>query len=351
MRDNAMMISFIFLIICSGPLMVMGQTIPGDSSHYGSGDIFINPYVDEGNEPGFLQILKWFWERKSPDTDDSTIAVTVSRETPNLTQVFNPNDSLLQVTWIGHSTFLVQLDGVNFLTDPIFSERSSPIKWIGPKRMTPPAIPIDALPPVDFVLISHNHYDHLDLPTVHALGNNSKWFVPLGVKIFLESEGITNVEELDWWSQVTIGRLKIFCTPNQHFSGRTPFDRNECLWASWAIISPNQRVWFAGDTGYNSFQFKEIGGKFGPFDLALIPIGAYDPEWIMRDHHVNPFEAVGVHTDVRSKFSIGMHWGTFTLTDEPIGEPPRLLKEAVRVAALDSASFVTVPQGRTILIR
>lgn len=334
------------------PVMASSQKITPESTYQNPEGVFFNPFVKEEDHPGFSQMMKWFWERKSPDTSDSTIGVNIPREAPDMSRIFHPNDSLIQVTWIGHSTFLIQLDGLNFLTDPIFSERCSPLEWIGPKRFTPPSISIDSLPPIDFVILSHNHYDHLDLPTAHALGKWTKWFVPLGVKEIFESEGLSNVEELDWWGKTDLGPLEIVCTPNQHFSGRSPLDRNESLWGSWAVIGSHQRIWFAGDTGYNPFQFKEIGENYGPFDVALIPIGAYNPEWIMRDHHVNPSEAVSIHRYVRSKFSIGMHWGTFTLTDEPIDEPPKLLKDALQLAfLLDSSSFITVPQGRTTRVK
>lgn len=332
---------------------LLSQDMGMVSDHYDEDQgTFFNPYVNETNHPGFSQMLKWFWERESPEISDSIVNAVVPRVNPSTNRIFAVSpDSGIQITWIGHSTFLVQIDGINFLTDLIFTERSSPIQWFGPKRFRAPVSPLDSLPPIDFVVLSHDHYDHLDLTTAHKLDNGPKWIVPLRVKTLLISEGITNVEEFDWWEDSSFGPLKIICTPVQHFSGRTPFSHNESLWAGWAIIGTKQKVWFAGDTGYNEIQFKAIGNLLGPFDLALIPIGAYDPEWIMQSHHVNPEEAVLIHNDIRSRVSVGMHWGTFTLTDEPIGEPSQRLMEAVESAGLEANSFMNIPQGETLTIR
>ena len=320
------------------------------SNHQQSDSTFFNPYAEK-EDVGFSKIMKWFWNREKPEISDSLREVTVPHSAPDYNALLHPIDSVLQVTWIGHSTFLVQLNGLNMLTDPIFSDRCSPVQWAGPKRITPPAIPYDSLPPIDIVLISHNHYDHLDRETVERIGNAARWFVPLKVKPWFSDEGITTAMEMDWWDATTVGPLRIICTPAQHFSGRTPTGRNESLWSSWTVIGPHHRFWFAGDTGYNTVQFKEIGKKYGPFDLGFIPIGAYDPPWIMKNHHVNPEEAVLIHKDIRSRFSIDMHWGTFILTDEPIGEPPERLKVAVHQANLPDRPFITIPQGKTLSLQ
>lgn len=294
--------------------------------------------------------MKWFLEREKPDPTDSLIAQVVPRVQPDFRRLQAPDENGLQVTWLGHSTFLVQLDGMNILTDPIFSDRCSPVQWAGPKRLSPPAFSMDSLPAIDVIVISHNHYDHLDRTTVEHLGTTARWLVPLKVKQWFEDLGIQTVQELDWWDSTRIENLKIFCTPVQHFSGRTPFDRNETLWAGWAIIGSKQRFWFGGDTGYNPIQFKQIGTNLGPFELALIPIGAYDPRWIMKNHHVNPEEAVRIHQDIRSQFSIGMHWGTFILTDEPIQEPVERLNAATQAEGLPDDAFITLPLGETVHI-
>ena len=182
------------------------------------------------------------------------------------------------------------------------------------------------------------------------LGNKPKWLVPLGLKYWFNIMGVENVVELDWWEDFVIDDLVITCTPAQHFSGRGLFDRNTTLWASWAIQNESFNIWFGGDTGYSK-QFKEIGSKLGPFDLALIPIGAYNPRWFMSSMHVDPYYAVQIHNDINSKKSIGIHWGTFILTDEPIEEPPKLLKRILLDQNMNIDSFITLKHGETLTIK
>lgn len=236
------------------------------------------------------------------------------------------------VTWIGHSTVLVQLDGLIFLTDPTWAERSGPFNGlIGVGRYTPPGVRFEDLPPIDFVLISHDHYDHLDEATVRRLAHvfNPRFVVPLGIKAWLEERGITNVVELNWGEAVTIGGLEIVCTPAQHSSGRTLADQGRRLWASWAVLG-SRRFYFAGDTGYYR-HFKEIGDALGPFDLAALPIGSSTPRAIMRPVHISPEEAIQAALDLRAARMVGIHWGTFALAREPYDEPPtRLAAEAAR---------------------
>ncbi len=252
-----------------------------------------------------------------------------------------------QVTWIGHSTFLLQINGTNILTDPIFSERASPLSWAGPKRFTQPALGIDELPEIHFIVLSHNHYDHLDLASAEKLGPGPTWLVPLNNSHLLSSVGIDNVIELDWWETHQVGGWKFTATPVQHWSARGLHDRFESLWSGWVIENEATTVYFAGDTGYNAQDFTETGERFGPFDLALIPIGAYLPRWFMKSMHVNPEEAVQIHLDVRSKLSIGMHWGTFPLTAEEPGAPPIQLDEALKAKGLSPTDFVAIPIGAT----
>ena len=249
------------------------------------------------------------------------------------------------MTWIGHSTLLVQANGKAILTDPIFSQRASPVSFAGPKRYTQPAIGIEDLPKIDLVVISHNHYDHLDKDTVLAIGDKTHWCVPLGVKAWFTNLGITQVTEFDWWTQKEINGVVVQATPSQHWSARGIFDRFDTLWASWSLQMGDFKTWFAGDTGYNPVQFKEIGDRSGPFDLAMIPIGAYEPRWFMKDFHVNPEEAVLIHQDVRSKYSVGMHWGTFPLTAEPVTQPPVNLRSALKKHKLSEEEFVALPLG------
>ncbi len=266
---------------------------------------------------------------------------------PDLQRIKNPDSTQIQITWIGHATFLIQVDGMNILSDPIFSDRCSPVTFAGPKRIAPPGIPFDELPPIQAVVISHNHYDHLDAPTVARLGNKPKYFVPLGLAKWFEENGISNVVELDWWESYSFDGLKFHSVPIQHFSGRSFFDRNETLWSGWVLESRSGKIFFAGDTGYSP-DFKEIGKRFDSIKVSMIPIGAYRPRWFMSPVHVDPPEAVMVHKDTRSECSIGMHWGTFKLADEPLGEPLLYLQKALREANIDEREFIVMKFGETL---
>src|SRR5262249_12959364 len=228
------------------------------------------------------------------------------------------------VTWVGHSTILVRLGGVNLMTDPQWSERASPLSWAGPRRLSAPGLAFERLPRIDVVLISHDHYDHLDLATVQRLAtaHDPLFLVPLGLKAWLAERGVTRVEELDWWQTREYRGLRLVCVPAQHFSQRTPWDRDRRLWASWAVIGPERRLYFGGDSGYFG-GFREAGDPLGPFDLAAIAIGAYLPPAIMRFVHTTPEQAVQAAVDLRSRVLLGIHWGTFDLADEPLDEPPR----------------------------
>jgi L-ascorbate metabolism protein UlaG (beta-lactamase superfamily) len=254
-------------------------------------------------------------------------------------QVF-PNDGVAirangvkpTLTWIGHSTFLVQLDGLNILTDPNWNTRVSPVKFAGPRRTIAPGMRFEDLPPIHAVAISHDHYDHMDEPTIRrlAVAHNPRFFVPLGMKALMRDFGATNVVELDWWQHSTIGDVTFTATPAQQSSGRWLHDENLRLWASWAITGKRQRLYFAGDTGYFA-GFKEIGKRLGPFHVALMPIGGYGGWDKHHPNHINPEEAVQAFEDLRGEYLVPMHWGTFDLNREPFREPPdRLLKEALR---------------------
>ncbi|HXQ23772.1 MAG TPA: MBL fold metallo-hydrolase [Candidatus Acidoferrales bacterium] len=231
------------------------------------------------------------------------------------------------ITWIGHSTILVRMDGVTFLTDPIFSERASPVSFAGPKRLVPPGVPLAELPPIDFVLLSHDHYDHTDLSSIAALARTgARFIVPLEMGALVRDVGGEAVE-LDWWQDTPIKGVRVHCVPAQHFCGRSVADDNHRLWAGWVVEGPTRRFYHAGDTGYFA-GFAEIGRRLGPIDLAAIPIGAYDPPSIMHFVHINPEEAVQAAIDLRAARVIGMHFGTFDLTDEPLDEPPRRFRAA-----------------------
>jgi L-ascorbate metabolism protein UlaG (beta-lactamase superfamily) len=260
------------------------------------------------------------------------------------------NRSEPALNWIGHATFLLQLNGLNILTDPHFSERASPIQFAGPRRVVAPALRLSELPHIDAVVISHNHYDHLDRVTVKHLAaqtaGSAHFFVPLGLKAWFAGVGIHAVTELDWWDEVEHRGLRFTLTPAQHWSSRTPWDRDRTLWGGWLVEQPEFRFFFAGDTGY-SRDFEDIGERLGFVDLAAIPIGAYEPRWFMKVMHVNPAEAVKIHQDLRARYSVAMHWGTFILTDEPLDEPPHKLAAARRAAGISAETFFVMKHGET----
>ena len=254
-----------------------------------------------------------------------------------------------QLVWLGHASFLFQYRGLNVLTDPVLSDRASPFRLAGPRRFTPPPLTVAEMPPIHLVLISHNHYDHLDEATVRQLhrrfGDNLCFCIPMGLRRWFEKRGIHNLVELDWWqSTPLVGKNEVFCLPAQHFSGRTATDTNTSLWCSWLLEMDGFRFYFGGDTGYGQL-FHDIGELFAPIDLALLPIGAYDPRWFMAPVHVAPEEAVKIHQDIGARQSVAMHWGTFVLTDEPMDEPPRRLRLALESQGISESVFRVMQHG------
>jgi len=244
------------------------------------------------------------------------------------------------VTWIGHATMLVRMEGTTFLTDPIFSERASPLSFAGPRRLVDPGVPLSQLPKVDFAVLSHDHYDHTDVRSIRALAAlGTRFVVPTGMGALLGGWGV-DAAELAWWEHTRIGPLKIHCVPARHFSGRTLTDRNRRLWSGWVVEGGTRRFYFAGDTAYFA-GFRAIGERLGPPDLAAIPIGAYLPEAMMKPVHANPEEAVRAAIDIGAKRIVGIHFGTFDLTDEPLDEPPvRFRAEAARLGLADDRALV-----------
>ncbi|MFC1815788.1 MBL fold metallo-hydrolase [Thermodesulfobacteriota bacterium] len=300
---------------------------------------------------GFLDFLKWRWQRRWKKRPDAgTYHFPLANNDPAF---LKSNINKTTLTWIGHATLLLQLEGKNILTDPLFSQRAAPVQWAGPRRVVAPGLSLKNLPPIDIVVISHDHYDALDKQSIVRLhqksgGANTIFYVPLGLKNWFTRLGISSVVELDWWEQRQEKNLRITAVPVQHWSKRSLFSRNKTLWAGWIIQSDTFRFFFCGDSGYTAL-FKEIGAKLGPFDLSALPIGAYEPRWFMRRHHITPEEALQVHLDLQSKKSVGIHWGTLMLTDEPLDEPPRRLKNALKEKGNPIIDFTVLQHGETLL--
>ena len=281
-------------------------------------------------------------------------ASTFTPRTANFPQVasdlgtIHDNRGAVTVTWVGHATLLIQLDGVNILTDPHWSARASPMSFAGPRRVSAPGLKFEDLPPIHAVVISHDHYDHLDEATVRRLAaeHRPRFFVPLGLKQWFADVGITDVDELDWWGKRELRGLTFTCVPAQHFSGRTLWDRNRRLWSGWVVAGRAKRLYFAGDSAYFD-GFKEIGARLGPFDLAAVPIGAYVPAVIMKASHTTPEEALRAFADVRGQRLVPIHWGTFDLAEEPFEEPPQRLMAEARRPRLDLDRVWVLKHGET----
>jgi L-ascorbate metabolism protein UlaG (beta-lactamase superfamily) len=303
-------------------------------------------------DPAFTRGSNWirighFFDRLGPmlwgDPNGAALAAVV----PDIAAL-RQNGRSATVTWVGHSTLLLQLDGVTFLTDPHWGSRSGPFGGrLGVGRYTPPGIAFEDLPPIDFVLVSHDHYDHLDEPTVLRLARtfNPTFVVPLGIKAWLADRGITNAIELDWGESTSFRGLTIVCTPAQHWSGRSPRDQGRRLWASW-VVTGSKRFYFGGDSGY-ARHFREIGDAHGPFDLAALAIGSYTPRQTTRPVHTSPEEALQAWLDLRAARFLGIHWGTFFLAEEPYDEPPRRLAAEVARRQLDPEAIWVLKPGES----
>ena len=325
--------------------------------HHDPAGGFRNPWPT-AERPGFREFVRWRREAARADlpANPHPRELPTARADPAYPRA--PADEL-RVTWIGHSTFLIQLGGLNLLTDPHFGERASPVRWAGPKRFLPPGLKIDALPPIDAVLLSHDHYDHLDSGTVRRLdarfGNGIRWVTPLGYRAWFSRHGVRQVTELDWWRETTLdgprGALRVRSLPAQHWTSRSPFDRLSRLWCSWSAEGAGRSVYFGGDSGWFP-DYPRIGERAGPFDLTLLPIGAYEPRWFMRSSHMNPEEAVRAYLEIGGTGTFGgMHWGTFRLTDEDPLEPPRQARTAWAAAGLPDEHLWIPAHGETRIVR
>ena len=313
----------------------------GLSSHHLANGTFRNTYIDSVDKP-FTDLLRW--RRESPPTD--VLSFPIAENDPTFLAA---NREQTTITWIGHATFLLQINGYNILTDPHFSGRASPFSFTGPKRGTSPGLAINNLPPLDAIVISHNHYDHLDENSIAALAQKqpqTPFFVPLRLRETLVAMGAKRVVELDWGQSEVVGGLRLTAEPCQHWSARGIWDRNKTLWAAWVAETASHRCVFIGDTGYSA-DFADMGKKYGVFDLALIPIGAYEPRWFMQQAHIAPHESVRIFQDLCARNAVASHWGTFSLTDEPMDEPPQKLQQALAAAAIDDGRFAVFQHGQT----
>ncbi|KNC95864.1 uncharacterized protein SPPG_08728 [Spizellomyces punctatus DAOM BR117] len=335
---------------------------------------FVNPFLEwrDKNATNIWEYVRWQLTRHNRNgipKDNKVLAESLPTVQPNweLLQNFHNRSSVddleaswitlpshgsrpsMTVTWFGQSTCLVQMDGYNILTDPIFSSRTVG-NWLGPRRLRPVPCNLSDLPKIDIVLVSHDHYDHLDRAVVKELGNSVTWYVPLGLRDWFGSHGVTNVVELDWWEErLHENTLRIIGTPIQHWSGRHFFDVNRTLWCSFVVKGPTSSFFHCGDTGYCT-AFKEIGKKYGPITLAALPIGAYEPRWFLRHQHVDPDEACQIHTDLNASYSIGVHWGTFMMSDEHYLDPPKYLEESRIRRNLAEGTVFTSRLGETVCI-
>ena len=297
----------------------------------------------EAIDKSIKDLIRWQRNQKKP-----TLAfIDLSDDWQNINLDIENN----YLIWIGHSTFLIKKDGLTILTDPVFSERASPFKRFGPKRLIPPSLSIKDLPSIDVITVSHNHYDHLDIRSLKKISKKNPeafFLIPKGDIDIFNKRNINNVFEFEWWQNIDLKDHIFTFTPVQHWSARGLFDRNESLWGGWFIKSTDYSLYHAGDTGYSN-DFVETQKRLGSPKYAFLPIGAYDPEWFMSASHVNPEDSIRIMKDLGAEFSFGMHWGTFTLTAEDTLEPAQRLKEALNNDKLDN--FITLKPGEVVYLQ
>ena len=297
----------------------------------------------EAIDKSIKDLIRWQRNQKKP-----TLAfIDLSDDWQNINLDIENN----YLIWIGHSTFLIKKDGLTILTDPVFSERASPFKRFGPKRLIPPSLSIKDLPPIDVITVSHNHYDHLDIRSLKKISKKNPeafFLIPKGDIDIFKKRNIDNVFEFEWWQNIDLKDHIFTFTPVQHWSARGLFDRNESLWGGWFIKSTDYSLYHAGDTGYSN-DFVETQKRLGSPKYAFLPIGAYDPEWFMSASHVNPEDSIRIMKDLGAEFSFGMHWGTFTLTAEDTLEPAQRLNEALNNDKLDN--FITLKPGEVVYLQ
>jgi L-ascorbate metabolism protein UlaG (beta-lactamase superfamily) len=334
----AFVLAIPIVVIVTG-ILLSGPRYPGPKSDHFNGSRFINPHGVKAK--GGRELLKWMINRKRGRWQEQ---VTENYGKHPLSHFRGG----IRITYVNHSTFLIQVDGLNILTDPIWSKRASPFRWIGPQRMRPPGIRFGDLPRIHLVVLSHNHYDHLDMDTMRMVSaaHHPRVIAPLGVKALLDREYISGVSEIDWWDEVEVDhQVTIQAVPAQHFSGRGMLDRDATLWCGYVLKTGAGNIYFVADTGYNEEMFKDIPKRCGPIKLSLIPIGAYKPGWFISPIHVSPEEAVRIHLDTECETSIAMHFGTFPLADDGYDDPVQDLSEAITKYSLSRDSFIVMREG------
>ena len=350
--------TLLLLAILGGCTAVNPYYDPAKQHHTAEG--FKNNYIGSINKR-FSELVRWQIERRAQDLPRPP-ARPVATQAPDSAAIKAYTGGPPAITWIGHASMLVQAGGLNVLTDPIFSNRASPVPFVGPQRAQPPGIALADLPPIDVVLISHNHYDHLDKASVQeiarrseAIGKPTLFLVPLGMKSWFADAGVSHAIELDWWDTYTHAGVEFNFTPVQHWSSRSLLDRSRTLWGGFAVFAPDFHWYFTGDTGYSKdfadtqarFASRHPANQGGGFDLALLPVGSYEPRWFLTEQHINPEEAVKVHRDLQAKRSVGIHWGTFELSDESLDQPPKDLAVAAKAQGLRDGEFSVMAIGET----
>ena len=328
---------------------------PAVPAHHRPGGGFRNPWISAG-APAFSGVLKWWLVHRTTHPRPKDPPASAFPLVPATFRAPRAGPRDITITWIGHATTLVQMGGLNILTDPVWSDRAAPFPPLGPRRWVRPGVAFEQLPPIDVVLQSHNHYDHLDSRTVRRLTRAHPeivWVAPLGVGRFFEQRGARHVRELDWWQETAFRGVRIAGAPAQHFSGRRFGDRGATLWCGWALATPmehgDRRLFFAGDTGYHP-EFPRIAARYGPFEVALLPVGAYEPRWFMRYVHMNPEEAVEACRGLAARVMVPIHWGTFKLTDEAMDEPPARARAAWHAAGLPPGGYRQLAHGETLTL-
>lgn len=307
---------------------------------------YINPYAKDLKR-SLVDFLLW----RSGYYDDNLPIEKIPLDFQYPFPVLDFEMSQPKAVWLGHSTFLIEKNDISFLTDPLFSDYCSPIPFKALKRQHECPLNIPSLPLINYVLISHNHYDHLDEKSILSLVKffyDICFIVPKGLKKWFTRRAISNVIELDWGEVYSENDLKVTSVPAQHFSGRALWDKNRTLWCGYVVEIGNKSFYFVGDTGYNSIQFKRIGEVWPKIDLSMIPIGTYLPKRFMQPVHISPEEAVEIHCDVGSRFSLGMHWKTFRLSEESLDRPPFDLYQAMDAKGLKHSSFLPIEPGEWV---